>query len=623
MRLTAECLAGWTIEAGSSDPVSRHAADELRTHLALPPAGCSGTIRLEAGGGPADGFEAHVEDARVTLRGQSPRGLVNAVAWLLEQAGFAWVEPGPRGVCRVEGQAISPGRHREAPAFARRTLILGQDAFHDDWRDWMTWASRNRYNDIFFHDTPPSRYGRTGRRPSSAEELAADGGCWLFERWREDGPDIVAFARERGMRLQFGGHHLGTLLPRALFDDHPGWFPVREGQRDPRHNLCVSAAGALAQIREAAARFVGEFAGADVYHFWADDIRGGGWCSCDGCRSLSPSDQALIATNAAAEGVATAAPGTAVAHLAYHDTLRPPASAAPAENVVGLFAPRERCYAHAIDDGRCDRNWERFWKPYQGLLRTFGHDPGRVAVFEYYSDSILFKGLAPPLLTTLPGDARAYASTARNLQNLMVSDRPWVGPPWHAWWFARAAWDALAWPDEALDTFCRAAFPATAQAVAGYYEALDAAFALLLDLHDFEDAPHHDVLDFSDVPRPTLRAKAIEAGEAVRVLRSAAAALDGLEGKSADETARITNEREQARVIVAVATHLAERLAAWDAALSGDDEGANGHLERSSAALEAIEEWDAAHSTPAFAVITTRMRQAMRSHLERIRELVP
>lgn len=622
MGLTAECLAGWTIEVGAGGRVARHAADELRAHLAIPPAGCAGTIQLRAGTGNTDGFEARIEAGRVVLDGDSPRGLVNAVAWLLEQAGFTWVEPGEDGACRIEGQTIEPGATREEPSFARRTLILGQDAFHDDWREWMAWASRNRYNDIFFHDTPPSRYRRTASRPSSAEELAADGGGWLFERWRQDGDAIVAYARERGMRLQFGGHHLATLLPRSLFDEHPDWFPFRDGVRDPRHNLCVSNDAALNYIREAARRFVREFPGADVYHFWADDIRGGGWCSCGGCRRLSPPDQALVATNAIAAGVAEGAPGASVAHLAYHDTLQPPASTTPAANVIGLFAPRERCYAHAIDDGRCDRNWERYWKPYQGVLRTFGYDPARIALFEYYSDSILFKGMAPPLLATLTGDARAYGATADNLQNLMVSDRPWVGLPWHAWWFSRVARDSLTWADAALDTFCRAAFPSSAQAVAGYYEALDAGFALLLDLHDFEPAPRHDVLDFSASPAATLRAKAIEAGEALRVIRSAAAALEGLAGDTPAEASRLDREREQARFVVAVASHLAERIAAWEAALAGERDRALAHLERAGEALATIERWDAANNAAAFAVISKRMRQAMRYHVDQIGRLV-
>jgi hypothetical protein len=89
-------------------------------------------------------------------------------------------------------------------------------------------------------------------------------------------------------------------------------------------------------------------------------------------------------------------------------------------------------------------------------------------VFEYYSDAILFKGLAPTHLTTLPGDARAYHSAGVwTMGNLMVGDRPWVGPPWHAWWAASCLWDAQADLQSSLAMFCDAAYGAAGAAMVG------------------------------------------------------------------------------------------------------------------------------------------------------------
>src|SRR5690606_28826034 len=140
-------------------------------------------------------------------------------------------------------------------------------------------------NDLFFHDTPPSRLDREpgATRPESRDAIAADGRGWLFELWDREGEEIIAEARKRGMTLQFGGHHLPSLLPRDLFEEHPDWFPVRGGERNARYNMCTSNPGAQAYVRESARRFFERFAGADVYHLWADDIRGGGWCECTQC----------------------------------------------------------------------------------------------------------------------------------------------------------------------------------------------------------------------------------------------------------------------------------------------------------------------------------------------------
>ena len=617
------CLAGWRLVVAGDQPALAHAAAELRHHLAMAgsPVGCSGEIRLSARAARTDGFTVDVSDAAVSIAGDSPRGALNAVYWLLGQAGFAWVEPGPEGVALVPGRSLAPGRHRETPAFDRRTLILGQDALHDDWLAWLEWASRNRLNDIFFHDTPPSRLGRLSPRPTSADDRVADRGGWMFERWDADGSRIRDEAAVRALTLQFGGHHLPAIVPRDLFGAHADWFPLRGGERDPRYNLCVSSPGAADQLRLGAEAFVARFPGADVYHLWADDIRGGGWCECPDCAGLSPSDQALAATNVLADTVAHAVPGARVAHLAYHDTVSPPATVRPADNVLCLWAPRERCYAHAIDDDSCARNRETYWKPFLGLVDVFRRDPSRIQVFEYYSDAILFKSLAPTSLATLPADAAAYAPRAANVQDLMVGDRPWVGPPWHAWWFARCAWDPAADPSAELARFCAAAFPGSALEMVRYYRSLEDAYRIFLNLHDLQPIPHHDVLDFSDTPRESLALKAREAVEGADRLASAAASLATISGRTTVEWRRLDRERAQATAVAAASGHLAHRAAAWHASLAGDRRSAATHLARAERDLDALEAWDARWNTPAYSVITAGMRRAMRQHINEVRRL--
>lgn len=621
--LTAADLQDWRIERRGSGPVFEHCAAELRAHLGSPidSAPGPGAIVLEAADGSIDGYTVTVSADQVLLRGDNPRGLVNGVAWLLEQVGFGWVEPGASGRAYREGRLLRPGEYREQPQFPTRTLILGQDALHDDWRDWIEWASRNRLNDIFFHDTPPSRLGRTGSRPATAAELAADGSGWLFERWHADGPAIVAAARERGMTIQFGGHHLPALVPRRHFDAHPDWFPLRGGRRDPRYNLCVSSAGALDCLRAGARDFVAAYPGADVYHFWADDIRGGGWCECSGCADLTASDQALIATNVVAEALTGS--GVRVAHLAYHDTVAPPVRVRPGDGVLLLWAPRERCYAHGIADPACAKNREEYWKPFTGLVEAFGAGDGRIQAFEYYSDAILFKGIGPTHLDVLRADARAYADAGvSNLQDLMVGDRPWIGAPWHAWWFARSGWDPEQDATAALEQYCALAFPGAPADYAAISRRAEAAYGKLLDLHDLEMIPRHDVLDFSAQPRETLRRKAQEALEAAAELDACAYETLRLASTTWETHARPLREAAQATFVAAIAGHLAARTAAWDAALDGDTGRARGLLETARERLAAVEAWDAEWNTPAHAVITAGMRRAMHYHTGRVEALL-
>ena len=53
------------------------------------------------------------------------------------------------------------------------------------------------------------------------------------------------------------------------------------------------------------------------------------------------------------------------------------------------WAPRERCYSHAIDDPACAINPRYF----DSLKRYIDIFEGRGHVFEYYADAILFGGL--------------------------------------------------------------------------------------------------------------------------------------------------------------------------------------------------------------------------------------
>ena len=627
MVLRASGLAGWRVVCEGDSPVLAHAAAELGAHFALasPDRGNAGTIVLRAGAGAEDGYAVTVDRGRVLIEGTNARGTLNGVYSFLERAGFAWVEPGAVGISFDERAEFEAGSARrvESPSFGKRTLILGQDGWHDGWREWMAWASRNRLNDIFFHDTPPSRLERGGaRRPDRWNELAADGGGWMFELWERDGAEIRAEAAKRGMTLQFGGHHLPGLLPRALFADHPEWFPERAGVRDGRYNLCVSSEGARDVVRENARRFFERFPGANVYHLWADDIEGGGWCECAACTELSAADQALTATNLVAGVLAEIAPAADVSHLAYRDTVSSALKVEPAANVRLLWAPRERCYAHAVDDASCPRNRDEFWPRFQSLVASFGGDASRIDLFEYYSDAILFKGLAPTHLAVLPGDARAYhAAGAGNLQNLMVGDRPWIGAPWHAWWMARCAWDAEATPVEALQRFCGAAFPSHAEAMVRYYSALEEAHKALFDLEEMAPVSRRDVLDYSNVPAGALKRKIVDLLEAEAAFGRAWEALPEPSGSEA-ERSRLTREASQAEAVAYWSGHLIHRTIAWEAALDGETERAQQHLARAEERLSRLRAWDEQWNSPGFAVIASRMRNAMAAYSRQVQRLI-
>ena len=77
----------------------------------------------------------------------------------------------------------------------------------------------------------------------------------------------------------------------------------------------------------------------------------------------------------------------------YHDTLFPDPQIPADPRMFLVWAPRERCYAHAINDPSCPRNAVH-WKALLAWKEKFaGIDDSHT--FEYYMDQLLFNGLHP------------------------------------------------------------------------------------------------------------------------------------------------------------------------------------------------------------------------------------
>ena len=79
---------------------------------------------------------------------------------------------------------------------------------------------------------------------------------------------------------------------------------ARDGQRNPRGNLCASNDAAIAIACEGALRYMRENPECALLHIWGADVHEGAWCRCSQCAPLSPQRQYLKVVNAIAEAVA-------------------------------------------------------------------------------------------------------------------------------------------------------------------------------------------------------------------------------------------------------------------------------------------------------------------------------
>lgn len=365
-----------------------------------------------------DGYALVPGPQGLAFLANNAKGLLNAVYGYLRWCGVRWPAPG----VEVLPQAGKLPQLKEAilrnPTYPRRGIF---HSAHGDWEQIAEFYARLGFNDIGVHGTPAS--------------------------WK----DMMKTARRFGLELQIGGHGLAALLPREEFAKHPEYFralqpPDFDRTRLPDSNLCSGNAGALDIVRKGAAKYVRQYPGATAYHLWADDLPAGGWCFCAPCMGLTPQDQAVRANNAVAEGVCRADPKAKTAHLIYHDTIEPPRIVKPHPGLAPLYAPRERCYAHALNDPACARN-RYFTKHLEAVLEYFGHRDW--LLFEYYSDYILFRGMLPLTPEIIAEDLKYYYSLGlRNAQHLYVGSG--VGLLLNMHVFAELAWDLESDPWQAL-----------------------------------------------------------------------------------------------------------------------------------------------------------------------------
>jgi Domain of unknown function (DUF4838) len=340
----------------------------------------------------AESFVIDPEPARITLQAGSPRAVLSAVYTLLESLGCRWSLHGPdeEVVPRLEA-TMQLGRVEHTPRFAVRGYVS----------DIMTW-----------HYTQPEHLNdRLGDDRTFIDWMGKSGAsAFFFIRHPFDTqltiPELLPDFQRRGIDLEYGGHVMPLLLPRELYREHPDYFPVSpDGTRSDHGNLCTSDAAGLATASAHAVQYVRDYPELSVLHIWGADLWQGGWCHCAVCAPLSVQDQSLRVCNAVAHGLAEAGVARPVCYLAYHDTLEANLTIRPDENVVAELAPRERCYGHALNNPGCVTN-RRYAAALERYVDRFD---GRVRLFEYYGDAILFFGCSVPLTEVIAADMDYYA----------------------------------------------------------------------------------------------------------------------------------------------------------------------------------------------------------------------
>ncbi len=405
-------MATHVIVQGPDDVVMQFAADELVKYAAKisgesagrgePGQGVNLFLRLDPAVGGNDAFLLRSEPQGLVIAAAAPRALLYGVYAYLESLGARFPHPGERHEVIPSRSLVTGGYDRhETPSFAKRGMTFAYDA-----ADWIDWSGKQRLNWVFHHTQ------------------------FNDDWWSRNRDKLWPELQKRGMTLELGGHYLPHFIPREMYRQHPEWFRFANGARVNEYNFCPSNPEAMAFLKDRVRRYVSQAIEADVFNIWADDTAEdtSTWCFCEQCQEYSPSDQNLIVMNAMAEAVKEVKPTGKLVYIAYHETIAPPQKVAPADNIVLMYAPRERCYAHALNDPDCAKNRQHAqWL--EDLVKVF--DPSQAEIFEYYPDQVVFNHMLPAITDTIQGDMRYYKSLGIGLMEPLLTPftHDWITPP--------------------------------------------------------------------------------------------------------------------------------------------------------------------------------------------------
>lgn len=334
----------------------------------------------------------------------------------------------------------------EAPDFPVRGWIIGvnTDGFHYD--DTIGgWMAHNRQNAIH----------------NRMDHMTAGGG---YHRMLS-----------RGLDVDTTMHTFEWLIPPALYDEHPEYFPLIDGARmrpgplDMYVQRCISNPEVRDIILRKIERGFGDFPDVNVFGVGHNDGRGG-WCQCDDCVAMDGaqagtgvySNRLIRFANHLAKTIGPVHPGKYVGILAYSETVEPP-DCDLADNVSITFVTSGGNYMKKLTDPSDPAN-AAILKPLSGWLAKSDN----VHLWAHYWTTGMDSCLAP-YARTVTG---AFSDLKRlGLEGICCETRPpyWASQRLFFYALARAGWDNSLDFDDVLDDYCREAYGPGASAVKSFH----------------------------------------------------------------------------------------------------------------------------------------------------------
>lgn len=220
-----------------------------------------------------EGFVIKSDGSKLWLVGNTDLAVRHAVFALLEGLGCRWLMPDPIWtVVPSHKDIIVKMYRREEPAFSYRRI-------------WYGWGPR----------TP---------------KLQADYEAWMKRN------------RQHGYFPVNCGHAYEVYVPRSLFKEHPEWFALVNGKRQPTQ-ICVTNPEVQKRVIDGVLSLFRQNPNLNMASVEPND--GGGYCECENCSKLgSVSNQVFLLANLVAKAVRREFPEKWVGLYAYAYHSDPP-----------------------------------------------------------------------------------------------------------------------------------------------------------------------------------------------------------------------------------------------------------------------------------------------------------
>ena len=161
-----------------------------------------------------------------------------------------------------------------------------------------------------------------------------------------------------GLESYWGAHTFELFIPSGVyFKDHPEYFSLRDGERKPYTQLCLTNPDVLKICIEKMKQTIAEHPHYWVYSMSQNDNQFP--CQCEKCRAIEEqygghSGLMVWFVNQVAEAIKPLYPDKYIGTFAYQYTRQAPNGITPRDNVVIRLCSIECCFAHPLEE--CEHN---------------------------------------------------------------------------------------------------------------------------------------------------------------------------------------------------------------------------------------------------------------------------